>query len=223
MDRAALQRRCAAVVRGQVRTADGKPLAGVEVSVPAQPEVGRTYTDADGGFDLALNGGGPVVLAYQKVGFLPAQRQVEVPWQDYAWAPEVVLIAAGRAGSACSTCRRTDAPALRGPRVEDADGARQPTFLAPSGFGATLVFPDGDKPLNRLALSAVEYSIGRHGAAALPALPPPGAGYCYAIEIGTDEALEPGAREVKFNKPLFHYVENFLKLPVGTVLPVGPL
>jgi len=91
MDRGALRRRCAAVIRGQVRAADGKPLAGVEVGVPAQPEIGRTFTDSEGGFDLAVNGGGPVVLAYQKSGHPPVLRRVEVPWQDYAWAPDVVL------------------------------------------------------------------------------------------------------------------------------------
>ena len=95
VDRTALKRRRAAVVRGQVRTADGKPLAGVEISIPGQPEVGRTHTDAAGGFDLAVNGGGPVVVSYRMKDFLPAQRQIAVPWQDYAWAPDVVLIPPG--------------------------------------------------------------------------------------------------------------------------------
>lgn len=220
MDRAALRRRCAAVIRGQVRSTDGKPLAGVEVSVPAQPEIGRTLTDAEGGFDLAVNGGGPVLVAYQKVGLLSARRWVATPWQDYAWAPDVVLTPpGGRIG--VLDLPANDAPALRGPQEGDAAGAGRPVFVAPAGFGASEVFPDGDKPLNRIALSAVEYDIGRHGAAALPALPPPGAAACYAIDLGTDEPLETGASEVKFNKPLLQYVENIPNLPAGTVLPLG--
>ncbi len=221
MDRAALRRRRAAVVRGQVETPDGRPLAGVEVRAQAQPEMGRTHTDADGHFDLAVNGGGPVVLSYQKRGYLPAQRQVEVPWQDYAWVPEVALTAEPGVPFDALDLPTQEAQVRVGPEVRDADGPRQAVFLAPPGFAATLLFSDGDKPLNRLALSAVETSVGPHGPEALPALPPPGAGYCYALAIGTDEALEPGAREVKFSKPLIHYVENFLKLPVGTILPLA--
>ncbi len=220
MDPTALRRRCAAVIRGQVRATDGKPLAGVEVGAPGQPEVGRTFTDSDGGFDLAVNGGAPVLVAYQKAGFLPARRWVATPWQDYAWAPDVVLTPpGGRIGALDFPAN--GARALPGPRVEDAAGARRPVFVAPAGFGATEVFSDGDKPLNRLALSAVEFDVGGHGAAALPVLPPPGAASCYAIDLGTDEPLDPGGLEVKFNKPLLQYVENFPNLPAGTVLPLA--
>ena len=42
---------------------------------------------ADGMFDLAVNGGGVLVVQHTRTGYLPAQRQVNVPWQDYAWLP----------------------------------------------------------------------------------------------------------------------------------------
>ena len=137
----------------------------------------------------------------------------------HAWAPDVVLTPpGGRVG--VLDLPANDAPALRGPRGRRR--RRRPAGLpAPAGFAASLVFPDGDKPLNRLALSAVEYDIGRHGAAALPVPPPPGAAASYAIDLGTDEPLETGATEVKFNKPLLQYVENSLNLPAGTFLPLA--
>jgi YD repeat-containing protein len=215
----ALQRRRAAVLRGRVFTSDGTPLAGVEVGVPAQPEVGRTRTEADGVYDLAVNGGGPVVFAYKQEGFLPVQRQIMVPWQEYVWLPEVVLIPPGAPVGVLDLPPDEATAPPRGPRVEDADGVRQAVFLAPPGLSATLVFTDGDKPMNRLTLSVAEYSVGGRGAAALPALPPPGAGYAYAVEVAADEAQEPGAHEVRFSKPLIQYVDNFLKFPVGAGLP----
>ena len=55
-------------------------------------EYGRTYSREDGVFDLAVNGGGYLTVKYEKEGYLSAQRQVNVPWQDYVWAEEVVLI-----------------------------------------------------------------------------------------------------------------------------------
>ena len=44
-------------------------------------------------FDLAVNGGGLLTVNYAASGFLPARRQVNVPWQDYVASADVVLIA----------------------------------------------------------------------------------------------------------------------------------
>jgi YD repeat-containing protein len=218
-EKGALQRRRAAVLRGGVFTADGRALAGVEVTVPAQPEIGCTRTEAGGLYDFAVNGGGPVVFSYKKEGFLPVQRQVLVPWQEYVWLPEVVLIPRGAPAGVLDLPPDEAAVPLRGPRVEDADGARQAVFLASPGLGAVQVTSDGDKPLNRLTLSVAEYSVGPHGAAALPALPPAGAGYAYAVEVADEETRDSEAHEVRFSKPLIQYVDNVLKFPVGAELP----
>ncbi len=218
-ERIALQRRRAAVVRGRVFTGDGAPLAGVEINAAAQPEVGRTRSGDDGLYDFAVNGGGPVVFAYRKEGFLPVQRLITVPWQEYLWLPDIVLVPVGAPAGVLDLPADEKAAPARGPRVEDADGVRQPVFLAPADLGATLIFPDGDKPLNRLTLSVAEYSVGPRGMSALPAQLPFGAGYAYAVEITAEEAKEPGAGEVRFNKPLIQCVDNFLKFQVGAQLP----
>jgi hypothetical protein len=47
----------------------------------------------DGRFDMAVNGGPVLTVECQKTPYLPAQRQVEVPWQGHAFAPDVVLSA----------------------------------------------------------------------------------------------------------------------------------
>jgi sugar lactone lactonase YvrE len=219
LENGALQRRRAAILRGRVVTSDGTPLAGAEVSVPAQPQIGRSRTGEDGVYDLAVNGGGPVVLGYKMEGLLLIQRQVMIPWQEDLWLPEVILIPPGAPAGVLNLPPDQTADPPRGPRVEDADGVRQAVFLAPPGLGATLVFSDGDKPMDRLTLSVAEYSVGAHGIAALPALPPPGGGYAYAVEVAADEEREPGARQVRFSKPLIQYVDNYLRFPVGTELP----
>ncbi|MDP8929711.1 MAG: hypothetical protein M3O70_14340 [Actinomycetota bacterium] len=59
-------------------------LAGVRVTILDHPELGSTKTTSDGAFDVAVNGGGIVTVEYEKDGFLPAQRQVDVPWRDFA-------------------------------------------------------------------------------------------------------------------------------------------
>lgn len=54
------------------------------MTVLEQPEFGSTLSRADGVFDLAVNGGGPLTVNYRKARFLAVQRQINVPWQDYA-------------------------------------------------------------------------------------------------------------------------------------------
>ena len=218
VDRTALKRRGAAVVRGQVRTADGKPLAGVEISIPGQPEVGRTHTDAAGGFDLAVNGGGPVVVSYRMKDFLPAQRQIAVPWQDYAWAPDVVLIPPGDRLDAINLPAQ-DA-ALRGPPVATTTAAGGRRSLCRPTSRQRWSFPTATSRWAGSRCRPPSTASGRTGRRR-SGTSPPGAGYCYAVDVSADEGQEPGAVAVKFNKPLLHYVENFLKLPAGTILPLA--
>jgi hypothetical protein len=82
----------AAVVRGTVKTRAGAALSGVTVSVLQCAEFGQTISRADGAFDLAVNGGGSLVVSYAKSGYLPLQRQVSVPQLDYRSVSEVVMI-----------------------------------------------------------------------------------------------------------------------------------
>jgi hypothetical protein len=82
----------AAVLRGKVITRDALVLPGVRISVLNHPEFGETLSRADGMFDLAVNGGSLLTVDYAKAGLLPAQRQVNVPWRNYAWLPPVALI-----------------------------------------------------------------------------------------------------------------------------------
>ena len=65
----------AAVLRGKVLNRMGGPIAGVRVTVVGHPEYGMTDTRTDGGFDMAVNGGGPLTLRFARAGYIPVQRR----------------------------------------------------------------------------------------------------------------------------------------------------
>ncbi|MDE3067536.1 MAG: DNRLRE domain-containing protein [Verrucomicrobiota bacterium] len=211
----------AAVLRGRVAKKDGSPLSGVAITVLNHPEFGSTLSQSDGLFDLAVNGGGPLTVSYAESGFLPVQRQVNAPWQDYTWAPGVVMLPL----DSQVTIVNLNGPAMqvaRGNPVTDADGTRQATMLFPAGTGATLQLPDGtEEPVGALSIRATEFTVGTNGPAAMPAPLPPSSGYTYCVELSADEAIAAGATAVRFNQPVISYVENFIGFPVGTPVPAG--
>jgi hypothetical protein len=82
--------------------------------------------------------------------------------------------------------------------------------------------PDGSMTAAaELHVRATEFTVGDDGPRAMPAPLPPSSGYTYCVELSADEAAAAGATEVRFDKPLSLYVENFLSFPVGTVVPLG--
>lgn len=212
----------AAVVRGTVRGRDGFPIPGVTVTILNHPEFGQTLTRPDGMFDLAVNGGGQLTVNYAKLGFLPVQRQVNVPWQDYVIVADVVMSALDPQVTAVTLPGATTTQVARGSAVADADGTRQATLLFAPGTAATMTLPGGGtQPLTTLNVRATEYTVGTTGPQAMPAPLPPNSLYTYAVSYSVDEALNAGATSVQFTQPVSAYVENFLGLPVGTTIPAG--
>ncbi len=219
-----IEARRVAVLRGKVEDSSGAAIAGVTVTVLGHPELGQTLTRADGMFDLAVNGGGQLTVNYAKdgyLGYLPVQRSVNTPWQDYAWLPDVVMIPYDNAVTQVDL-QATAMQVARGSAVTDSDGSRQATVLVPKGTTASLVLADGStQPLTSMHLRATEYTVGATGPQAMPAPLPPSSGYTYAVEFSADEAISAGATSVQFSAALPVYVENFLGFPVGGAVPVG--
>lgn len=212
----------AAVLRGKVLTRDGVPLFGVRITVPDHPQFGQTLSRADGLFDLAVNGGGLLTIRYEKAGYLPSQRPITPAWQSYAWLEDVVLVAYDTQTTTVTLANNPTMQVARGGSVADAAGARQATLLIPPQTQAELVLPDGaTQPLTTLTVRATEYTVGGNGPAAMPGALPPQSGYTYAVELSVDEAVAAGAVDVRFDRPLYHYVENFLGFPVGSPVPAG--
>jgi hypothetical protein len=213
--------RRSSVLRGRVVDRDNAALAGVRMSVLDHPEFGVTMTRSDGMFDLAVNGGEWVVVAYEKDGCLPAQRAVMATWQDYAWLPDVALIEIDAAVTQIAF-GGAGVQVARGSLVSDSAGSRRATLFVPPGTQATMILPDGSvRTMAELSIRATEYSVGERGPYAMPAELPASSSYTYAVEFSADEAVAAAATEVQFQAPIIGYVENFLGFPVGTVVPAG--
>lgn len=209
------------VLRGSVKDRDGNPITGVIVTLLGHPEFGQTVTRTDGVFDMVVNGGGKLTINYQKRGYLPVQRAIQAAWQNYAVAPDVVMIkldslatpvALGSAG----------VQVARGSTVTDADGERTATMIFPANTSAQLVMPDNSvQGISNLTVRATEYTVGETGPSAMPGELPPASGYTYAVELSVDEAIAAGAASVRFSQPVAFYVDNFLNFPVGGIVPAG--
>jgi RHS repeat-associated protein len=212
----------ACVARGLVSDPAGDPIPGVAVSVLNHPELGQTLSRPDGRFDLALNGGGPVVLQFAKSGLLPVQRQIQSRWQDYVAVPDIILMPLDPVVTPVTLGAGSPMQTARGSVQLDPEGARQATVVLPAGTSASLVLADGTLlPMDTLHIRATEYTVGTNGLAAMPATLPANVGYTYCVELSADEAIQAGAREVRFDRPLAFYVENFIGFPVGMAVPTG--
>lgn len=209
----------AAVLRGRVLTASGAPLPGVRVGIQGHPEFGHTLTRHDGMFDMVVNGGGWAVLSYDREDHLPAQRRVEVPRNDFAWLPDVIMLTLDPQVTSV-LMDASEVQIARGSVVSDADGERQLTMIFPAGSSAELLLADGSTlTSDRLSVRATEYTLSGLGPAAMPGELPPTSAWTYAVELSADEALSAAASEVRFNRPVGVWVENFPGFPVGTAVP----
>lgn len=217
-----IEARRAAVARGKILARDGQPLAGVRVTIHKNAQYGQTLSRSDGMYDMAVNGGGVLTVNYEKLGYLPVQRQVKPRWQDFAVLEDVVMIPLDDAVTTIDLSAAVPMQVARGSVVTDADGTRRATVMFPQGTTAQLVMANGGtQPLNALSVRATEYTVGPNGSKTMPGPLPPTSAYTYAMELSVDEAISAGAKEVRFNQPVPVYVDNFLKFPVGGIVPVG--
>lgn len=216
----------AGVLRGCVLDRQGAALPGVAITVLGHPELGRTWSRLDGWFDLAVNGGGYLTVKYEKAGYIPAQRQVSVSWQDYAQVPDVTLLVRDTQVTTIDLSSSAPIQVAQGSVSSDQDGPRRATLLFAQGTEASIFLPDGTpQPVTTLSIRATEYTVGTNGPRAMPAALPPDIGYTYCVELSADEAvangIKVGGKDVIFSKPVVFYVENFLGFPVGGIVPVG--
>ncbi|MEA3209504.1 MAG: hypothetical protein QOE70_2561 [Chthoniobacter sp.] len=211
-----------AVLRGVVRGREGLGVAGVNVTILGHPEFGETHTRADGGYDIAVNGGGPLDVVFECAGCMMAQRRVEAPLLDYAVLPDVAVIPVDPRMTVVTFGPAAPLQAHVASVESDGDGNRHGFVIFPAGTKASLLLPDGTLvPVKKLTIRATEYTVGPDGDKAMPGALPPNSAYTYCIELSADEAEAAGAISVVFDREVFFYVDNFLDFPIGTIVPAG--
>lgn len=224
MDPATISERRAAVIRGQVRDRAGAPIGGAKITVLGHPEYGQARSRDDGEIYMAVNGGGMMTVRIEHPDFLPVDRQVDVPWQDYAQLPDAVLIKPDPNVTAVALgAAATQLVVHRGSREVDGAGSRQATLLFPAGIEADMEMPDGTTRAfdGDVHVRATEYTVGQTGPDAMPGPLPATSAYTYAADFAVDEARTAGAAHVRFTKPVIGYLENFRNAPVGARVPNG--
>jgi hypothetical protein len=211
-----------AVLRGRVLDRNGGPLPGVRVSVLNASVLGQTSSRADGMFDLAVNGGETVTVAYERAGYLPLQRSIVVAAHQFGAVPDVVMVPYDTQVTAVDLTASAPIQVARGSRVTDALGTRQPTLFFRQGTTATMRLPGGrHQALGTLAVRATEFTVGPGGLSALPGSLPANVAFVSSTEYTVDEAVAAGALEVRFNQPVINYVENIVGIPTGDAVPLA--
>lgn len=147
------------------------------------------------------------------------QRQLNTPWEDYAWVDDVVMISGDTKVTTINLSLSTGMQVAQGSIVNDKDGTRTAMLLFPEGTQAS----DGTtSQIGALNVRLTEYTVGENGPKTMPAPLPPQTAYTYCIELGADEAqAKINGKDVLFNQPAIFYVDNFLDFPVGIPVPTG--
>lgn len=210
-----------ALVRGYVKESSGSPLAGVKVSIIGRPEFGSTLTTAQGEYNLVVNGGGFLRVSFTSASRLPAERTVQVAWNEYKLLGDVALVSLDDAVTPVDLDEAGGHAAV-GSLISDQDGSRTASVYFPANTHALLVGPTGAlTPVTQLSVRATEFTVGTNGPASMPGSLPPTSAYTYAVELSLDEALAVNAQGVQFDQPVPFYIDNFLSIPVGKEVPVG--
>lgn len=210
------------VLRGRVLDGLGNPLAGALVRVLDHPEVGYTWSRADGHYDLVVNGGGDLVVDFRREGYLSAQRTVLTGWWQQHSVSDIAMVSLDTAVTAVALGPSSPGVLARGSLIDDSDGARQASVYFPPGVSAELVGWSGTRqPVEQINFRATEYTVGPMGPRRMPGELPETSAYTYAVELSADEAIAADARHVEFSEPVVLYVENFMGFEVGGPVPIG--
>ena len=218
----ALHQESLAIISGRVLDFNATPRCGIPISVVGNLNLGTTYSREDGTFDLVVNGGGAIVIQAIAADALPIHRTIQVAQHSYASVGDLIQLPRNAPIGSLDLSAESEAQLLEAPPTSDKDGKRQLALTIPKGTSAKAIMPDGTEvPISGGALRVTEFTVGDRGPDSMPASIPPTSGYTYAVELSLDEAESKGASDVKFDKSLHAYVDNFLNFPVGSKVPAG--
>ena len=224
-----LKRDRVSVVSGTVLHLDSGSrvgLKGVKISVPEEPNYAHVFSEwyssvggsgnATGRFFMAVNGGTPIRLRFEKDGYLPAERIVRPVAGQFVNLDPVELVAEP-AGTTITPGSSTWT-AVAGAQVQDNDGTRTARAFFPPN---TKWKNDGNLITTNVTVGVKEYTEGDQGSERMPAPLPPASGYTYAVEMMAKDAATGQVLHPTFDKQVPIYVDNFLDFPVGALVPSG--
>ncbi|MEK7990382.1 MAG: hypothetical protein VSS52_005195, partial [Thiotrichaceae bacterium] len=213
-----------AIIQGKVIDADNQPLTNVSISIKAHDEYGQTITTCNGSFNMAVDINKSLTINYQKTGYLPIQRKVEIAQQD-TQVESVIMHKLDSAVTKIDLTANTSIQVAKSTVVSDIDGNRQTRVFFPQGTTASMTLPDGTtQVLTQLDVRATEYTVGDDKQKSLPAPLPADGEFegidTYTVELSVDQAIIVGATQVNFNQPVMLYVDNFFEFPEGIEIPM---
>jgi hypothetical protein len=173
---------------------------------------GECPSGASGRYFIAVNAGAPVRLRFSKPGFLPAERVVKALPGEYALVAPVELVPEPPVAATVRAGAESWQTAL-GATETDRWGSRQVRVFVPPDTTWTPASPTLDIGLK-------EYTVGPTGPARMPAELPPASAYTYAFEAIARDDHGDQVNPI-FSQPVIVYVDNFLSLPVGWIVPSG--
>jgi RHS repeat-associated protein len=203
------------VITGLVHSIDDLPISGVSIKIHGHPEYGTAFTDLEGRFSLPAEGGGTLIVAYEKGGLMQVHKKLYVPWNDIAVVETIQMIAEdSRATTITFDGDPQKVMTHESTLVSDGSGSRSCTLVFKGDNHGYLLDEAGEMalPLTTLRVRATEYTTEPF----MPAPLPPQSAYTYCVELQVD-----GAERVRFEKPVVMWVDNFLGFEVGTIVPVG--
>lgn len=225
------------ILKGRVTTRAGEALPNVAVRIKGRPEFGNTRTRENGRFDMVVNGGGKIVVQFEHEEYLSVQRKLQPKWGRFERIPRDVAMTPEDPERTIIDMDVDDWQVVRASEMEDVDGKRQAKLFVPPETSAVHV--DGGTAPERLEISATEFTVGEEGIEAMPGQLPRQVAYTYALEFlardpdadendgggdgnGGSAFIDPGdTGDVEFDKPVYHYLENFIGFPVGEFVPMG--
>ena len=203
------------VVRGRVLDGNGSPLFGATVTVHGHPEFGETISRADGWYDMVVNGNADLTIGFSAPSVIPAFRSVHPVAQRYAVADDVRLVAFDPVATTVHFGEALDSACLAASgTVTDYSGTRTAVLVFPAGTRAFSVEGAVTQRVDRLTVRMTEFTVGDGGPERMPAELPPTTAYTYCVELSADEASH-----VVFDRQIFGYIENFVGIPVGCIVP----
>ena len=203
------------MVTGVVHDEGGNPLENVFINILDNPQYGTAYTDSNGHFSMPVEGGGSLIVVFNKQEYLEVHRQILVSGNDVTVVATIQMIEADTAHTVAAF--DNDPQTIirhRSSEVSDKWGTRACTLVMKGDNRVFAVGKDGEdvQELGTITVRATEYTTPE----SMPAELPPNSAYTYCAEFSVD-----GARDVRFEKPIIAWVDNFLGFDVGEIIPAG--